>query len=364
MSQRFSLSSDSGDANEVISDQSYSPAKKWAFRLFAIGIGLGTGFLIFHFFLEDWSRELKIELTDEPIYLQEPGHERTGHKYLYDPELGWRNIPNWSATTNGYPLTINSQGLRGREYPYQKSKGTKRILVLGDSFAWGYGVADGAIFTDTLEDLLNESSSSIAYEVINTGVSGWGTDQELLFLQQEGFDYSPDVVVLAFFIVNDIQNNGTSIQYGMQKPIFLTRELDIGNSPVPKPIVQKPPLTSGESPLSITMAIIQQMQLECQKRHCDFHVMKFGQFLPNYRHHPLYEEFNKALATECAKLKIPYYDLDNEFRLQNVSAETILRGNDDGHWNAEGHRLAGRFLYQSLSKDILSGQTRFSQNEE
>ena len=74
------------------------------------------------------------------IYLQEPGHEKTGHRYLYDPELGWRNIPGWRATTYDRPLVINSKGLRDREYPYEKSDGTRRILVLGDSYAWGYGV--------------------------------------------------------------------------------------------------------------------------------------------------------------------------------------------------------------------------------
>ena len=38
------------------------------------------------------------------LYLQEPGHELTGHRYLYDAELGWRNIPNWQATTLGHRL--------------------------------------------------------------------------------------------------------------------------------------------------------------------------------------------------------------------------------------------------------------------
>ena len=49
------------------------------------------------------------------IYVKEKGHEHSGHLYLYDETRGWRNVPNWSATTRGFPLSINSHGLRDRE---------------------------------------------------------------------------------------------------------------------------------------------------------------------------------------------------------------------------------------------------------
>ena len=68
-----------------------------------------------------------------PTYVQEEGHELTGHRYLFDETYGWQNIPNWKATTIGKPLSINSQGLRDREFDYAKPPGRKRILVLGDS---------------------------------------------------------------------------------------------------------------------------------------------------------------------------------------------------------------------------------------
>ena len=105
------------------------------------------------------------------MYLYEEGYQVTGHRYLYDPLLGWRNIPRWEATTFGRQLTINSKGLRDREYPFDKPGGTKRILVLGDSYVWGYGVADDEIFTVYLEERL--AGSSPPWEVLNSGVSGW-----------------------------------------------------------------------------------------------------------------------------------------------------------------------------------------------
>ena len=116
------------------------------------------------------------------------------------------------------------------------------------------------------------------FSVINSGVSGWGTDQEYLFLKREGFKYSPDVVVLAFLIVNDIRNNSVSIQYGMHKPVFLDRELNLANVPVPRPFSQRKEIRSKEDPLEITIAIIERMNDECRKRNCRLIVMKFGLF--------------------------------------------------------------------------------------
>ena len=58
------------------------------------------------------------------------------------------------------------------------------------------------IFASLLE------SRSGHYEIVNLGVEGYGTDQELLLLEHEGLAYSPDVVVLNFCIDNDSINNG------------------------------------------------------------------------------------------------------------------------------------------------------------
>ncbi|MBT6157697.1 MAG: hypothetical protein HOL01_22490 [Planctomycetaceae bacterium] len=110
------------DGNEVD-----TTGRRRRFRFVALSISTLVSLLGLWMFHRYWS--------NKPIYLQEPGYERTGHRYLYDSELGWRNIPNWKAKTNGKKLTINSRGLRDREYTYVKPSGVRRILVLGDSFA-------------------------------------------------------------------------------------------------------------------------------------------------------------------------------------------------------------------------------------
>ena len=105
------------------------------------------------------------------IYIQEPGHERTGHRYLYDPRLGWRNIPGWEATTNGKKLTINSRGLRDREYALAKPAGVRRVLVLGDSYTWGYGVANDEILRSPSIAMCSVRGMGVAVSVMTSAVS-------------------------------------------------------------------------------------------------------------------------------------------------------------------------------------------------
>jgi len=89
-----------------------------------------------------------------------------------------------------------------------KDQNVFRILVLGDSYVEGIQVSIEELFTRQLENLLNGSNNgTVKYEVINMGVSGYGTTQELLLLKDKGFIFSPDLVILCFNLGNDIRNN-------------------------------------------------------------------------------------------------------------------------------------------------------------
>jgi lysophospholipase L1-like esterase len=324
-----------------------STGRRWGFRFVALSISTLVSLLGLWLFHDYWA--------NKPIYLQEPGYERTGHRYLYDSTLGWRNIPNWEASTNGRRLTINSKGLRDFEYSYAKPSGVRRILVLGDSFAWGYGVADDEIFTEVIEERLARDSllRGEKYEVVNTGVSGWGTDQEYLFLQREGFNYSPDIVVLAFFIVNDFENNESSIVYGLQKPVFANEELDLANVPVPGPSAPKRTIRTQANSFDLTLSIITHMRDACTKQRCRLVIMKFGRYIPRWKDNAELLSNERRLRGAAQRLNIAYLDLDDAFDANEVTADELLWGNDDGHWNAQGHRLAAGFLYEFLVESQL-----------
>jgi lysophospholipase L1-like esterase len=100
---------------------------------------------------------------------------------------------------------INSKGLRAdRDYPYEKPAGVRRVVCLGDSFTAGYEVDLEECFTRVLERELTAAGRRV--EVLNAGVSGFGTAEELLYLERELIKYSPDVVVISFY-GNDFSDN-------------------------------------------------------------------------------------------------------------------------------------------------------------
>ena len=106
-----------------------------------------------------------------------------------------------------HTFNTNSQGFRGlKEYSVEKRPDTYRVVVLGDSVALGYGVGDDETFSALLE---RELSRTRPAEVINMGVSGFGTAEELILLRNVGLKYDPDLVILAYF-PNDPYNNAVS----------------------------------------------------------------------------------------------------------------------------------------------------------
>jgi lysophospholipase L1-like esterase len=119
--------------------------------------------------------------------------------YRPDGTLGYVLRPDWETIQEGEEysvrVTTNSLGLRGASAPARKPPGAHRILVVGDSFAFGYGVEDWESFPARLEIELGNTSPSV--EVLNAGVPGWSADSYLVLLRQHGFALEPDLVILA-----------------------------------------------------------------------------------------------------------------------------------------------------------------------
>ena len=104
-----------------------------------------------------------------------------------------------------WEFRTNAQGFRNdRDFLLSRQPGTLRILAVGDSHTEGFEVSQEATYSVRLEKLLAESGKQA--EVYNTGVSGFGTAEELVFLENSGLSYHPDIVVLGFFR-NDFGDN-------------------------------------------------------------------------------------------------------------------------------------------------------------
>lgn len=132
--------------------------------------------------------------------------------YTSDPNLGWTFRPGaegWQGEEGQAYVRINSEGFRDREHTVAKPSGTVRIAVVGDSNTAAIQVAVEARFSSVLERELSHCPAlgGKKLEVLNFGVDGYGTAQELLTLRHRVWKYSPDIVVLCFTTGNDIRNN-------------------------------------------------------------------------------------------------------------------------------------------------------------
>jgi hypothetical protein len=132
--------------------------------------------------------------------------------HVWDRQLALRQLPGARGRIVTPEFTtevrINSKGLRDAERAYAKPPGRRRILCLGDSFTFGYGVDQSQAFAAKLENLLiADEAGSVGWEVINAGVPGTGTAHQLAYFQFEGYRYQPDYVLLVFCGTNDFRDN-------------------------------------------------------------------------------------------------------------------------------------------------------------
>jgi hypothetical protein len=161
-----------------------------------------------------------------------------------DRALGWRLKPGTHDEFVGpalYPvefrtsIRVNSLGLRGAEITGVPSGG-RRVVVMGDSQAAGFEVRE----RDTYEALLQKRLTvalGVPVQVINAGVRGYGTDQELLMYERTIRQLHPDIVAL-HLSGNDPDDNTTLHRAGrlFSKPAFAVRpggSLRLVGTPVP-----------------------------------------------------------------------------------------------------------------------------------
>lgn len=133
------------------------------------------------------------------------------------------NAEYWMTSADGsWKVVANSKGFRNtKDFTYAKPAHTIRVLSLGDSNTQGYEVRQDFTFSAVLERFLSHHAKGA--EVINSGVSGFGTAEALVFLENEGIRYSPDVVVLGFY-ANDIEDNLQAGLFGLDTQNRLTEE--------------------------------------------------------------------------------------------------------------------------------------------
>lgn len=127
-----------------------------------------------------------------------------GAVYLRDhPTRFWALKPGWDTGPGSRPrFTFNQRGLRDAEVADRPVPGVHRVLSLGESTTWGFGVEAGETYTEVLERDLGPG-----WEVVNAGVGGYTIWQSMVWLLEEGLDLGPEIV-LVYHEENDFLRAG------------------------------------------------------------------------------------------------------------------------------------------------------------
>ncbi len=177
-----------------------------------IGILIFFGILICMFIIG----EIVVRLIYKDSTVMMPRYTTSARYGEYTIRRIKPNIEFTHTTIDGsWRFTTNSRGFRNyKNFEYAKPKDVTRVVCLGDSHTQGYEAEQEYTFSAVIEKYLEKKS--INAEVINTGVSGFGTAEHLVLLENEMIKYSPDYIVLAFF-ANDFSDNIRSGIYGIDE---------------------------------------------------------------------------------------------------------------------------------------------------
>lgn len=146
--------------------------------------------------------------------------------YTWDAERGWGLKPGaagWQRDEGAGFVRVNRAGFRGPEWTVAKPSGTLRIAVVGDSFTEAPQVAYDQIFCAVAEHRLGgcKGLGGRQVQVMDFGTDAYGTAQELITLRRHAWQYSPDMVVLAFFSGNDLRNNSVVLEGDKCRPFYI-----------------------------------------------------------------------------------------------------------------------------------------------
>ncbi len=140
---------------------------------------------------------------------------------VVDDELGWRHAAGVERTLQNelgqrVVVAFDERGLRATPHPTARTPGVARVLVVGDSFVEGAMADAPDLWTVLLDARLGDE-----VEIFNGGHGGYGTVQQLLWLQRDGLAFAPDVVVHVVF-ANDLFDNTTPFLEGVGARPFAT----------------------------------------------------------------------------------------------------------------------------------------------
>jgi hypothetical protein len=336
------------------------------FRFFAVLISFAIVALFGEAALRLFAPRLGNMVNDEDRYCR------------FNHNLGWVPRENMTWGKRGDFVHHNQFGLRGPDdIQLKKTPGRKRVLLLGDSYVWGVGASQEDLFTDPNVHGTND-------ELINCGVSGYGTDQEYLLYLRKCQEFDVEQVALAFTLYNDVENNLNSKQYGYLKPYFtlngdqlilhddnvrysraddffrnLNQESRVWNvarealQEFFRTLLRKPKKSldtdvvvseADRKGIELTLAILRKLKEAVEARHAEFYVV-FIPYKPRVESHLSGNHpFAPLIAAGLTQMGVHYREPYPEFLKSAMAGVDPFNGVGDNHFSVAGHKLFAKFV--------------------
>jgi len=275
----------------------------------------------------------------------------TADVFLSDVEMGAVGVSPADSARLEYSVVYewNSRGCRAGEYPIPPEPGTFRILALGDSYTAGVGVYGADLFTAVMEERLNARAGATGdgrrFEVINCGVSGFGTREQRLYYQQRAGAYQPDLV-LVVMTANDDRSFGQDVELGYVHRRTKWEYLFDAAYAVQVLRHQRP-----EPDFTDAMLELAALDREVAEDGAELAVALFTNTSS-----PAWDLLTEHATSATAELDIPLLDLRDA--LSTVPAADLMVHPTDGHPNEIAHRLAAEAILEWLERGgMLIGGT-------
>ena len=151
---------------------------------------------------------LRVISTIVPIYnLEMLKYAKSLKVKNKNPEISHAHKANSSANLMGVKISLNSMGHRRNELNGPKGENEKRLFILGDSIALGWGVSKENVFANSLAKKLNEEKSKQSgfhFMTINAGIGNYNAFYKAELFKEQMMVVDPDLVIFQYYI-NDAE---------------------------------------------------------------------------------------------------------------------------------------------------------------
>jgi len=269
-----------------------------------------------------------------------------------NPLIGHVHRPNASSRLMGVRVDLNSDGFRDDEYPVERSQ-RYRIIALGDSLTFGWGVPKEEIFETLLE---KELDSRRPTEIINFGTGNYNTEQEVNLFLEKGLKYHPDEVVIFYFINDAEPTPGTSpyafLGHSQMVTFIWSRAKTIASRIRPSKSFQEfysALYLEGSPGWERTKEAFATAQRVCRQNGIALKVVLLPELhsLQPYT----FEAEHRLVVDFLGALGIPALDLAPFFRDQEDPLRLWV-ALDDAHPNALAHRLIAQYAVDFIAPEV------------